>query len=252
MRRTASSSLTSIVRRVLMEDTAAQAVGLSVYGPSSGSIMTRRDDAVEGEQEGAVDTSNMEPTSFKLLGNAKPNWGGGYATGAEGHRKRPFGNWESDNAWDVFASPGTSVYSLTQGTVSMIRRATPGANVKVYGDMVIIKGAAGNADMYYTHIDSAVKKGAQVNPGDLIGVILNPQSAGSSAEMPPHVHIGMNDGSYVANKADPKRSSGGGNISKYVREDGTILRAAQQQQAVASAASAQGNEQKKGEEKKPA
>jgi murein DD-endopeptidase MepM/ murein hydrolase activator NlpD len=223
-----SRSLSSIVRRVLLEDVAFRGFNLGVRAAKSARFYTARSSDLSGEAEEMVGqpiSASGDGTSGRLLGSVKPSWGGDYATGADSHRKRPLGNWESDNAWDVFASPGTSVYSLTKGTVSVIRRATPGANVKVYGDMVIIKGTAGNADMYYTHIDSAVKKGAQVNPGDLIGVILNPQSAGSSAEMPPHVHIGMNDGTYVANKADPSKSRGGGNLSRYVKEDGTILSA---------------------------
>ena len=36
------------------------------------------------------------------------------------------------------------------------------------------------------------------------------------------LHIGMNDGTYVGDR-QAKTSSGGGSLSKYVREDGTIL-----------------------------
>jgi hypothetical protein len=220
-----SRSLSSIVRRVLLEDVAFRGFNLGVRAAKSARFYTARSSDLSGEAEEMVGqpiSASGDGTSGKLLGSVKPSWGGDYATGADSHRKRPLGNWESDNAWDVFAKPGTSVYSLTKGTVSMIRRATPGANVKVYGDMVIIKGAAGNADMYYTHIDSAVKQGDTLAPGDLVGVILSPASAGSTAGMPPHVHIGMNDGTYVGDR-QAKTSSGGGSISKYVREDGTIL-----------------------------
>jgi murein DD-endopeptidase MepM/ murein hydrolase activator NlpD len=202
------------------------AAGLTAAAGSAGYIaLKKRKGQAGGGADGGLPTFNTEPTSFSIFGKVAPNWGGGYTTGAVGHRKRPFGNWESDNAWDVFAKPGTSVYSLTNGTVSFIKRATPGKNAKVYGDMIIIKGTGGDADMYYTHVDSAVKKGTPVKPGDLIGIILDPASAGSTPSMPPHVHIGMNDGTYVSNKADPSKSTGGGHISRFVREDGTILKA---------------------------
>ena len=225
-----SNKLTDIVRRVLAEDIGFRGFDMSVQAAKGSygyrSAAAAAEDAAEDAE--AVIGQPISVTgagkSNSLLGSVKPNWGGGYATGADGHRKRPFGNWESDNAWDVFAKPGTSVYSLTKGTVSFVKPAPPG-NTKVYGDMIEVRGDGGDADMYYTHVKSSVQRGSRVEPGDLIGVILDPATAGSSAGMPPHVHIGMNDGTYVANKADPSKSRGGGNLSRYVKEDGTILSA---------------------------
>ena len=219
-----SRSLSSIVRRVLLEDVAFRGFDLGVRAAKSARFYTARSSDLPGEAEEMVGqpiSASGDGTSDKLLGGVKPSWGGDYATGADSHRKRPLGNWESDNAWDVFASPGTSVYSLTNGRVAALKPA-PSGNTKIYGDMIVVKGLQGDADMYYTHVSSAVKQGDILAPGDLVGVILNPASAGSDAGMPPHVHIGMNDGSY---SGDPKtkKSSGGGSLSKYVREDGTIL-----------------------------
>lgn len=222
-----SRSLSSIVRRVLLEDVAFRGFNLGVRAAKSARFYTARSSDLSGEAEEMVGqpiSASGDGTSGRLLGSVKPSWGGDYATGADSHRKRPLGNWESDNAWDVFASPGTSVYSLTKGTVSFVKPAPPG-NTKVYGDMIEVRGDGGDADMYYTHVKSSVQRGSRVEPGDLIGVILDPATAGSSAGMPPHVHIGMNDGTYVANKADPSKSRGGGNLSRYVKEDGTILSA---------------------------
>ena len=225
--------LSEIVRRVLSEDTDfgnMRAGAVPLESPPGGGFRRSStgssgvsDSDFSGEDATGEEIEVSGPNkSNKLLGSVTPNWGGDYATGAKSHRKRPLGNWESDNAWDVHARPGTSVYSLTSGRVSLVRRAKPG-NPLIFGDMIIVSGATGFPDMYYTHVKSSVAQGQQLSQGDMIGVILDPASSGSKAEMPPHVHIGMNDGTYKSDKANPKQSSGGGSISRVVREDGTIL-----------------------------
>ena len=40
--------------------------------------------------------------------------------GPANHATRSLGNWQSDNATDIFSSPGTTIYSITKGTVSRI------------------------------------------------------------------------------------------------------------------------------------
>ena len=139
-----------------------------------------------------------------LFGDTKPNWAGYYMGGA--HKGREFGNWQSDNAWDIFAKPGTPVYAITSGTVGFTVVGTPPTpSSKVYGDRVQVNSAAGMPDVYYTHIKMTVNRGQPIKVGDLIGHIVGHDT---NPKMPPHVHIGL----------DQKR-----HIKEFVAEDGTLL-----------------------------
>ena len=151
------------------------------------------------------DTGDPLPTPDKtilLYGKYKVN----LATGPANHRKRPLGNWQSDNAWDLFAPIGTSVESLTNGTVSKVRVSAPADNDKVYGTQVTITGeqtyisSTGETKIYpnifYTHLkDVNVKVGDKVIIGQIIGFISewpNHESAST------HVHIGLQEGYQLA------------------------------------------------------
>lgn len=139
-----------------------------------------------------------------LFGSTPPKWGGYYMGGA--HRGREFGNWQSDNAWDIFGPAGTPVYSLTAGKVGFTVVGTPPTpDSKVYGDRVQVTSAGGMPDIYYTHIKMAVKRGQIVQVGDLIGHIVGHDT---NPGMPIHVHIGL----------DQKK-----HIKDFVAEDGTLL-----------------------------
>jgi len=139
-----------------------------------------------------------------LFGSTPPKWGGYYMGGA--HRGREFGNWQSDNAWDIFGPAGTPVHSLTAGKVKMANLGVPpGPSSKVYGDQVWISSAGGQPDMFYTHIKVSVKKGQVVQVGDLIGNIVAHET---NPSMPIHVHLGI----------DQKK-----HIKDFVSEDGTLL-----------------------------
>ena len=52
--------------------------------------------------------------------------------GPKNHGARAFGNWQSDNAWDMFAPAGTIVKSFTNGQVSNIRNTGKNSG-KVFG-----------------------------------------------------------------------------------------------------------------------
>ena len=139
-----------------------------------------------------------------LFGSTPPKWGGYYMGGA--HRGREFGNWQSDNAWDIFAPAGTPVYSLTAGKVGFTVVGTPPTpDSKVYGDRVQVDSAGGMPDIYYTHIKMTVKRGQVVQVGDLIGHIVGHDT---NPGMPIHVHIGL----------DQKK-----HIKDFIAEDGTLL-----------------------------
>lgn len=122
------------------------------------------------------------------------NIGGTFKTDLENgpisHRKRALGNWQSDNAWDVFSPPGTIVNSYTKGIVEKIKDT--GRNKgKIFGTQVSIKGQDGYPDIFYTHLkEVTLNKGDSVNIGDYIGRI----SEWIGHEGMEHVHIGLPKG----------------------------------------------------------
>lgn len=124
----------------------------------------------------------------------------------KGHGSRKLRNWESDNAWDLKAPIGTSVYSFTKGVVSHIRQSKPG-NAKIFGTQVSIKGVDGNPDIFYTHLEGVkITSGDKVNVGDYIGKITRWVSSPSSS----HVHVGLPYGKDLGelvtrNKIDMKK-----------------------------------------------
>lgn len=100
-------------------------------------------------------------------------------------------DWQSRNAWDVAAPAGSSVKSLTSGTVTKVFSSGPGIKKsgvkKIYGDQVTVKSNNG-PDVFYTHITASVSKGDSVNVGDEIGKIM------TLPGMPSHVHVGLSSG----------------------------------------------------------
>jgi murein DD-endopeptidase MepM/ murein hydrolase activator NlpD/predicted chitinase len=141
-------------------------------------------------------------SSSHLVGNNKFTWGGG----PDAHGKRAFGNWESDNAWDVMARAGTPVYSIFDGKVKSVKLANS-SNQKVYGWHVTVFASEFNEKVFYTHLGSlepSIKKGYQIKKGELIGHIGRPSDGRVWYE---HVHIGLK------NK----------DLKNYVDESGNIL-----------------------------
>lgn len=125
------------------------------------------------------------------------------------HKGREFGNWESDNAWDIFSPDGTPVYAFAPGTVKRVKvGAPPAASSKVYGDQVSLTGLEGAPSTFYTHIRAMVQQGQVIKAGDLIGTIMKHDA---NPQMPIHVHVGI----------DQKK-----HIKDFVKEDGTLVLAA--------------------------
>lgn len=118
---------------------------------------------------------------------------GDLENGPSNHAKRGFGNWQSDNAWDLFASPGTVVNSYTVGTVRRVKHSSKRSG-KVYGTQVTVRGENGYPDIFYTHLKNVnVSTGDKVNVGDPIGEVSewNDWPKGS------HVHIGLPKGNHI-------------------------------------------------------
>ena len=148
---------------------------------------------------------NIRQSSKRIFDSVTPSWAGTYISGPSGHRSRPLGNWQSDNAWDIFAPAGTPVYSLTNGTVSAVRLMVQSAKTVVYGDMVQVQSADGAPDVVYTHIKTPLTKGQIIKAGDYVGsIIAHP----TNAKMPTHVHVGLNQSKH---------------IKDYLTEDGKLL-----------------------------
>ena len=133
--------------------------------------------------------------------------------GPKNHGSRAFGNWQSDNAWDMFAPLGTTVNSFTKGTVSRVKESGS-SNPKVFGTQVSIDGEDGFPDIFYTHIENVrLRKGDKVNVGDFIGTIK--QWPKHDPKMN-HVHVGLPRGRHIKELLanSDKIFSGSGNVVK--------------------------------------
>lgn len=131
------------------------------------------------------------------LKEATTNIGGTFKTdlenGPANHGRRAFGNWQSDNAWDIFSRPGTVVNSYTDGVVEKIRDTGKNSG-KVFGTQVSIKGKGEFPDIFYTHL-----KNVRLNAGDIvkIGDYIGEISEWVGHEGMEHVHIGLPRGRHL-------------------------------------------------------
>lgn len=106
--------------------------------------------------------------------------------GNDYHRSRPLGNWQSDNAWDLFAPAGTVWKSLTKGTVTKVHD-TGKSTGKIYGTQVSVKGDSGYPDIFYTHLKNVdLKPGDKIDIGDEVGEVSEWGTSKST-----HVHVGL-------------------------------------------------------------
>jgi hypothetical protein len=133
----------------------------------------------------------------KILLEGQTNIGGPFKTdlenGPSDHAKRPLGNWQSDNAWDIFAPAGSVVNSYTDGTVKKVRDTGTNAG-KIYGTQVTVTGGDGYPDIFYTHLRNVkLKSGDVVKVGDRIGEV----SDWVGHDKMTHVHIGLPTGKHL-------------------------------------------------------
>jgi len=113
--------------------------------------------------------------------------------GPKNHGGRALGNWQSDNAWDIFAPANTVVNSYTKGTVIKVRDTGKNSG-KIFGTQVSIKGEDGYPDIFYTHLKEVkLNPGDKVNLGDYIGVV----SEWIGHDNMTHVHIGLPYGEHI-------------------------------------------------------
>jgi peptidoglycan hydrolase-like protein with peptidoglycan-binding domain len=131
------------------------------------------------------------------INEANTTIGGTFITDLENgpinHGRRAFGNWQSDNAWDLFAPAGTVVNSYTKGVVAVVRDTGKNSG-KVFGTQVTISGKGQYPDIFYTHLKNVkLKKGDEVDLGDYIGEI----SEWVGHKNMEHVHIGLPRGRHL-------------------------------------------------------
>lgn len=108
--------------------------------------------------------------------------------GPKNHESRKLGNWQSDNATDIFGKPGTTVYSITKGVVSKIGGNDNDHSGKIYGGSITIKGKGGYPDIFYTHLQRIkVVKGQEVTLGTPLAEI----SLWETSPKGSHVHVGL-------------------------------------------------------------
>lgn len=125
---------------------------------------------------------NISEGNVNLLGKYK----GDLVNGPKYHGSRAFGNWQSDNAWDLFAPANTKWYSITEGKVIKVYN-TGKTTGKVYGTQVTVQGKNGYPTIFYTHLkDVVVKTGQNIEVGDYIGLVSEWGSSKST-----HVHVGL-------------------------------------------------------------
>jgi murein DD-endopeptidase MepM/ murein hydrolase activator NlpD len=107
--------------------------------------------------------------------------------GVAAHMSRPLGNWQSDNAVDLAAPPGTAVFACEAGTVEKVYLAhVDDHSSNIFGAQVTITCDRGR-QFFYTHIRSVpptIHAGALVRAGQQIGVVT--EWAGTT-----HLHLGM-------------------------------------------------------------
>jgi len=144
-------------------------------------------------------------TKHKKLSESTTNIGGSFTTdlenGPKNHASRPLGNWESDNAWDVFAPAGSVVKSYTNGKVTKVYNNGKNSG-KIYGTQVSISGIDGYPKIFYTHLKNVkLKSGDTVKVGDVIGEV----SEWLDNMKMTHVHIGLPTGNHLR---DLLKSSG--------------------------------------------
>lgn len=108
--------------------------------------------------------------------------GGFEARGGPHAGSHTLGNWQSDNAWDLFAGAGAPVHFPTSGRI--VKISPPGNGPRFAGHGVTIQTPRGN--VFVKHIDAnpRLRVEQQVRPGTFLGGLTASTAGG------PHIHLG--------------------------------------------------------------
>jgi soluble cytochrome b562 len=147
---------------------------------------------------------------FEKNSTVLDKFSGDIENGPKYHGSRPLGNWQSDNAWDLFAPAGTQWNSITKGIVKKIHDT--GRNTgKIYGTQVSINGTDGYPDIFYTHLkDVTLQKGDVVDIGTPVGKVSEWGESKST-----HVHVGLPKGKRIEDLLSPDLSDPEGTSSTF-------------------------------------
>jgi murein DD-endopeptidase MepM/ murein hydrolase activator NlpD len=108
-------------------------------------------------------------------------WSGGPGGGTHSFSSPP-NNWESDNAWDIFAPDGTAVIAVGPGRIGRISPFR--ADSRFWGHGLYLNLNDGT-ELYYKHLKSvSVRSGQVVQAGEILGYL------GTGVNGGPHLHFG--------------------------------------------------------------
>jgi murein DD-endopeptidase MepM/ murein hydrolase activator NlpD len=108
--------------------------------------------------------------------------------GVAAHKSRPLHNWESDNAVDLGAPPGTAWLAVEDGVISASLGwgdSSGSGHSTVYGYRLHLVGDSGNTYFYQHGASNIAPKGKRVSKGDKIGEIGDYRANG----IPSHLHF---------------------------------------------------------------
>lgn len=169
-------------RAVHATQVAQRAWGLSPTGTVNKATFTRGLRALRHRGTYDPKESAWDALAIKLHTSAKPRvpiarcfiFPAGVAVGNLGgvaaHMARPLGNWQSDNAIDVHATPGSIVVSPKPGYISKVGGYDPhrGPVGTIFGEHTTIECDDSSA-VFLTHLDRIVSLGERVLAGEIIG-----------------------------------------------------------------------------------
>jgi GH24 family phage-related lysozyme (muramidase) len=180
-----------------------------LFGPETAAAVREftDDHVTEDDDKSVNETVELVASNTKLIG--RPGQGTHSASG-----------WANNNAWDVAAPVGTDVRSLTSGTVSSVKKGDgtikKSGVKKIYGDQIIIQSDNG-PDVFYTHIETDLNRGARVEEGDVIGQIM------TLPGMPSHVHVALEYGNLSDYATGLSNASGGFGSSLGTKESPIVM-----------------------------
>lgn len=162
--------------------------------PLFGAIMALRQRNAAARSPMAVPSGNVPAPSSQSpsgAGAGAAGYSGGYPTGwvpgfkglgMPGQGTHTLGNWQSDNAFDLGAKPGTPVYAPSGGVVREIK---PGEMSGRFGGYAVYLDTP-DGPVFLKHLGDniPVKPGQRLEPGALVGYI------GDVKGLAPHLHLG--------------------------------------------------------------
>ena len=177
----------------------------------------RRNGSIEKLMDSQSELMNKKLTLRESLTTVQGTLKTDLENGPTNHASRALGNWQSDNAWDMFAPANTMVYSFTDGVVTKVYDTGKNSG-KIYGTQISVKGMNGYPDIFYTHLKNArVQSGKKVKVGDEIGEI----SEWIGHPTGTHVHVGLPYGLKLSDliKGDIKNFKVSQDVSSETEDD---------------------------------